>query len=76
MEIKWKDIVFGFYCLGCMAIVLLALLGYNGLTLALIYAGFTLLCLAIFAVVAWLRNGGGKWLKNFSFARCAISPSF
>jgi len=55
-KIKWSDIVLGFYCFGCLIITLLALFSHNGLTLALIYAGFTFLCFAVLVVVTWLRK--------------------
>jgi len=67
MQIKWRDILFGFYCLGCVALVFLALMGYKGFVLALIYAGFTLLFFLVLAIVSLLKKrlGVKKWAKKF-----------
>jgi len=56
MKIKWHDILFDFYCLGCIVLIFLALLGYNSFFWALIYGGFTLLYLMVAAIILLFKK--------------------
>lgn len=56
MQIKWRGILLNFYCLGCIVLIFLALLGYNSFSLVLICGGFTLAYGIIFIVAMWFKK--------------------
>ena len=60
---RWSNIIFGLYLLGCLAIAFFRLMAYLGYderysttTLALIYAGLTFLYAGAIAVGLWLKK--------------------
>jgi len=58
MEMKsiWRNILFDFYCLGCLTILFLAVLGHDRFLLALIYAGLTIVYGIILVAAMWIKR--------------------